>query len=182
MDKTLERNRVTFKTVSGKSNSVSLEMVNPRNKTSLSTILSNYDLKDIYNADEFGLYHLFFPDKTYHLKIEKCFGGKDSKFRISGIASANAVDEKPPVFVIGKTKNPYCFKNVKALPCRYRSRRKSWMDGISFDELIRELNHKFASSWIHIAVLVDNRPAHPMIDNLKAMGLSFLPQNAAIIL
>ena len=31
-------------------------MVNAWKKTSLPTLLSNYDLKDVYNADQFGLF------------------------------------------------------------------------------------------------------------------------------
>ena len=47
-----ERNNISFKTVSGESKSVTPEMVNVWSETSLRTLLSNYDLKNIYNADE----------------------------------------------------------------------------------------------------------------------------------
>ena len=89
-----------FKTVSGESNSLSPEMVNPRNETSLSTILSSCDLREIHNVDEFGLSYLFLPDKTYHLKKDKFSVGKQSKFRITEIAAANGLDEKSLVFAI----------------------------------------------------------------------------------
>ena len=52
-----ERNNVTFKTISGESNSVTPEMVNAWSETSLPTLLCNYHLKDIYNANEFGLFY-----------------------------------------------------------------------------------------------------------------------------
>ena len=52
-----ERNNVIFKTISGESNSVTPEMVNAWSETSLPTLLYNYDLKDIYNADEFQTKH-----------------------------------------------------------------------------------------------------------------------------
>ena len=51
-----ERNNKSFKTLSEESKSVTPEMVNAWSETSLPTFLSNYDLKDIYNADEFGFY------------------------------------------------------------------------------------------------------------------------------
>ena len=51
-----ERN-VTFKTISGESNSVTPEMVNAWSETSLPTLLYNCDLKDIYNADKFQTKH-----------------------------------------------------------------------------------------------------------------------------
>ena len=42
-----ERKNTSFKTVSGESKSITPEMVNARSETSLPTLLSNYDLKDI---------------------------------------------------------------------------------------------------------------------------------------
>jgi hypothetical protein len=32
-----------------------------------------------------------------------------------------------PMFVIGKSKNPRCFKNVKSLPTEYVANKKAWM-------------------------------------------------------
>ena len=113
-----EKNNMSFKTVSGESRSVTPEMVNVWLETSIPTLLSNNDLKDIYNGDESGLFYQCLPNKTYQLKSEKCYGGKLSKIRITGMAAANAIGNKLPMFVIGKAKNPRCFKNVKLLPCR----------------------------------------------------------------
>ena len=45
-------------------------------ETSLPTILSNYEIKDIYNADEFELFYGCLRNKTYQLKLENCSGGK----------------------------------------------------------------------------------------------------------
>ena len=51
-----ERNNISFEAVSGESKSVTPEMVNAWLETTLQTALSsNYDLKDIYNADEFRI-------------------------------------------------------------------------------------------------------------------------------
>ena len=79
-----ERNNISFKAVSGESKSVTPEMVNAWSETSLPTLLSNYDLKDIYNADEFGLFYQCLPNKTCQLESEKCYGGKLSKIHITG--------------------------------------------------------------------------------------------------
>ena len=70
------RNNISFKTVSRESKSVTPKMVNAWSETSLPTLLSNYDLKDIYNADEFRLFYQCLPNKTYQLKLEKFYGGK----------------------------------------------------------------------------------------------------------
>lgn len=44
--------------------------------------------------------------------------------------------EKLPIFVIGESKTPRCFKNVKQLPCRYKNQKKSWMSGDLFEEWV----------------------------------------------
>ena len=93
-------------------------------ETRLPTILSNYEHPDIYNADEFGLFFQALPSKSLHLKDENCIGGKFSKVRLTGLAAANANGEKLPMFIIGKSKSPRCFKNLKQLPCRYRGQKK----------------------------------------------------------
>ena len=46
-------------------------MVAPWNETTLPKLLSKYDLKDIFNADEFGLFYQCLPNKTYHFKGQK---------------------------------------------------------------------------------------------------------------
>ena len=114
-----ERNNISFKIVSGESKSVTKEMVNAWPEKSLSTLLSNCNLKNICNADEFGLFFI----SAFQIK-----GGKLRKIRITGMVAANAMGDKLPMFLIGKAKNPRCFKNVKFLPCRYRNQRKRWMD------------------------------------------------------
>ena len=128
------RNNVFLKTVSGEGKAVTHEVVVEWNETTLPTLLSNYGLENIYNGDELGLFYQCLPYKSYQLKTEKCSGGKHSKIRITGLAAANAVGNKLPMFVIGKAKNPRCFKNIKKLPCRYRSQRNSWMDSVLFEE------------------------------------------------
>ena len=141
----LFRNGVSFKTVSGESNAVTPEMLSAWNETTLPTLLANYSLNNIYNADEFGLFFQCLPDKSYQLKSGKCSGGKHGKVRITGLAAANATGEKLPMFVVGKARNPRCFKNIKKLPCRYRAQRKSWMDSALFEEWVRGVKQKVSS-------------------------------------
>ena len=58
------------------------------------------------------------------MKDENCVGGKHSELPLTGLTTANAVGEKLPLFVIGKSKKPRFFKHIKHLPCRYRSQKK----------------------------------------------------------
>ena len=89
-----------FKTVVGESNSVQPEIVASWSETTLPTLLSNCKLEDIFNADEFGFFYQCLPNKTLYLKSKKCSGGKNSKIRITGLAAANSVGDKLPMFVI----------------------------------------------------------------------------------
>ena len=156
-------------------------MVAEWNETTLPTLLSNYSLENVYNADEYGLFYQCLPNKSYQLKTEICSGAKHSKIRITGLAAANAVGSKLPMFVIGKTKKPRCFKNIKTLPCRYRAQKKSWMDGVLFEEWVRDLNKKFESEKRKVALIIDNCPTHPIIDNLSHIKLVLLPPNTTSV-
>ena len=65
------------------------------------------------------------PDKSMHLKSESCIGGKHSKVRLIGKAAASTVGEKLPIFVVGKSKKPKCFNEIRSLPRRYRHQKKT---------------------------------------------------------
>ena len=134
-------------------------------------------MKNIFNADEFGLFYKALPTISMHYKNERCSGGKHSKVRLTGLAAANAVGDKLPMFVIGKSAKPRCFKDIKSLPCQYRSQKKSWMDGSLFTEWVMQIDNKFVAEGRKIAIIVDNCPAHPNIDKLQAVELIFLPPN-----
>ena len=51
------------------------------------------------------------------------------------------------------------------------------MDRKLFEEWLRELDRKFAFEGRNVAFVIDNCPAHPHIDNLKASKLYFLSPN-----
>ena len=86
--------------------------------------------------------------------------------------------EKLPMFVIGKSVKPRCFKGVINVPCRYHAQKKNWMDSGLFEEWVREEDWKFDREGRKVALKVDNCPAHPNISNLKAISLVFLPPNS----
>ena len=120
---------------------------------------------------------------TKHFQIGLCTTKMNvvavlSIVRLTGVAAGNATGEQLPLFVIGRSVKPRCFSGVKGLPCRYRSQKKSWMDGDLFTEWVRELDRKFAAQDRKIALIVDNCPAHPIVDGLKAIEVIFLTPNA----
>ena len=96
LDKWKERHNVTFKAVSGEGNAVTPEIAASWSETYLATILSKHELKDIYNADDFGLFYQALPGKSLHYKGECCNGGKHSKVRLTGLAAGNLQEKSYP--------------------------------------------------------------------------------------
>ena len=91
--------------------------------------------------------------------------------RLTDLAAANALGEKLPMLVIGKSTNPRCFKNIKSLPCKNRNQAKSWIDSNIFTSWVKELDRKIIEEGRKIVMIVDNCPAHPHPQ------LVFLPPN-----
>ena len=174
LDRWKNRHNVVFRAISGEERSCTEEMTASWAQTHLPTIMSRYD---IYNADEFGLFYQQLPTKSFHLKGERCDGGKFSEVRLTGLATGNAAGEKLPMFVIGKAEKPRCFKGVTSLPCQYKPQRKPWMDSEIFSDNVRKLDTKFDAEGRKIVLIIDNCPAHPNVDHLKAIQLVFLPSN-----
>ena len=105
LDRWKNRHNVVFRAISGEERSCTEEMTASWAQTHLPTILSGYDLRDIYNADEFGLFCQQLPTKSFHLKGERCAGGKFSKVRVTGLAAGNAAGENCPCSLLERQKN-----------------------------------------------------------------------------
>ena len=68
----------------------------------LSNILSTYEAKDIFNADETALFWKHTPDQTLAFKGEKPEGRKKKKDRITILVTANMDgSDKLPLLFIG---------------------------------------------------------------------------------
>ena len=60
-----------------------------------------------------------------------------------------------------------------------RSKKVGW-DSALFAEWARALEGKFFNKNWKIALIIDNCPAHPTIDNLSNLRLIFLPPNTSL--
>ena len=105
------------------------------------------------------------------------FVGKSSKVRLTGLAASNALGEKLPMLVIGKSANPSCFQHIKSLPCKYTNQAKSWMDSDIFTRWLKELDRTMIVEGRKITMIVDNCPAHPHVEGPQAVELIFFPPN-----
>lgn len=172
-----ERNNIVYKQLAGESASVDYETA-AEWMSSLDPILEEYEAKNIFNVDETGIFYKCMPSKTYNFKGDKCFGGKNSKERVTVLVGANMDgSEKLPLLLIGKSARPHCFRHVKTTPIQYKSNKKAWMTSVLFEEWLLNLDSIFQKKNRKILLFIDNCPAHSKIPNLKSIKVIFFPPN-----
>lgn len=145
-------------------------------------LIAEYDMDDVYNADECALYFRALPETTYVLKTEKVAGCKIAKERITVLCCASMGGaKKETLLVIGKSKNPRCFKNVRALPVEYHANATAWMT--------TDIFHAWLTTWDrtlnrNILLLVDNATPHVASTklNLKHIKTVLLPANTTSLI
>ncbi|GBN23658.1 hypothetical protein AVEN_61436-1 [Araneus ventricosus] len=70
-------------------------------------LVKGYEQKNIFKADETGLFHQCLSDKTVMFKDEECRGGKQSRVHLTVLLAANEDEsEKLPPLMIGRSKKP----------------------------------------------------------------------------
>lgn len=178
IDRFRKRHGIAYRTVSGEAASVNVETVDDW-KSTLSTIIEGYEPRNIYNADETGLFFWVQPSKSLSLKGEACHGGKCSKDRLTVLLCCNMDgSDKLKPWVIGKYRNPRCFKNTRLLPCHYRSNRRAWMTCALFEEFLRYFDNKMGAQCRSVLLFLDNCAAHPKdLSFLRNVKLVFFPPN-----
>lgn len=185
LDKFKKRHSIVQKTICGESGGADSVTGDHYRKNVLPGLIAQFDKNDIFNADETGLFFKCLPNKTLAFKSEKCFGGKCSKERITVMIGSNMTgSEKLKLLVIGKAKNPRCFKGIKSLDVDYESNKRAWMTSEIYEKWLVKLDKKFASQKRNILLFVDNCPAHPkdVEDKLKNIKLAYFPPNMTSLL
>lgn len=179
LDKFKQRHNIVQKVVCGERGDVDEQLAADWKNTALVNEIEKYHPNDIFNADETGLFFKCLPDKTLAFKNEKCHGGKRSKERLTVMIGANMTgSEKLKLLVIGKSRNPRCFKGIKSLEVDYESNSKAWMTGDIYKKWLVSLNKKFARENRKILLFVDNCPAHPKnIASLSHIDIAYFPPN-----
>ena len=175
-----ERNNLSYKKLHGEQASADVEAGSQWIMNVLPTLLDGCSSVDLYNCDETGLYYRALPDGTYAKKSEKVHGGKKSKERITVLLCCNFEgSHKLPPLVIGKSKKPRCFSNVKEVPLPYQSNGSSWMTSEIFVEWLLELDKDMRKQKRNILLFADKAPCHgvSMLPKLSNVTLHFLPAN-----
>lgn len=185
LDKFKSRHNIVQMSLCGESGSADFQCGEEWQKNVLPTLISQYDKNNIFNADETGLFFKCLPNKTLAFKGQKCFGGKNSKERVTVMVGSNmSGSEKLKLLVIGKTKHPRCFKGIKSLEVDYECNRKAWMTSEIYENWLLKLDKQFAAQKRKVLLFVDNCPAHPktVAGKLKNIKLEYFPPNLTSIL
>nr|XP_042910876.1 tigger transposable element-derived protein 4-like [Parasteatoda tepidariorum] len=85
--------------------------------------------------------------------------------------------EKLPLLMIGKSRSPRCFKNVKSKPIEYLSNTKAWMKAHIFEEWLLDLNRTYQRKNRKIILFIDNCTAHKSIPTMENITVVFFPPN-----
>ena len=99
-------------------------------------LMRAYEPRNVWNMDETGQFWRALPDKSLSERRKRCRGGKNSRER-AFFVSASGENEAP--FVVGKSRNPCCFKSLKDSSRPYKgdyfSSSKAWMSSDSKDSI-----------------------------------------------
>ncbi|NWX15724.1 TIGD4 protein, partial [Aegotheles bennettii] len=144
--------------------------------------LHGYQPKNVFYVQETGLLYQMLPHNTFAFKGETCSVGELSTERITLVVGANMDgSEKLGLLVIGKTKSPGCFKDVKSLPVDYEANDMAWMTSEMFEQWMHKLDDRFQAQQRQVVILVDSLPAHTDVKNLKSVKLVFSPPDSSCI-
>ena len=178
-----DRHGIRLRAVCGEAADVDTEAVDNWRLTVLPQLLSPYEEKDIFNADESGLFWRMLPDRTFYFNRKSCTGGKQAKDRITVLLATNMTGtSKLKPLVLGKAKNPRCFRGIKHIPVHYRANKKAWLTGDLWEEWIRKVDKSMRNLGRHILLLIDNCPAHKNVHDLTNVKVQYLPPNTTAVL
>ncbi len=81
IDRFKTRNEVIFQTIHGEANGVPEQLCEDWINVKLSELVKDFELKDIFNGDELGLFWRIPPNKSFTIRGQKSKSGKISKGR-----------------------------------------------------------------------------------------------------
>ena len=141
--------------------------------------IGKYLQKDIFNADETGLFFKCLPSKTLHPKGEKCHNGEKSKERVTILFTCSQIGEKLRPLVIGKSAKPRCFNGLNStnFGVFYRNNKSAWMTEILWNEWLVKIDKHFREQQRNILLFVDNFSAHLKPPHMTNIKIIFFPAN-----
>jgi hypothetical protein len=172
-----DRHGISKRNFEGESASANMQQVTT-GRANLQALVAGFELCDVYNTDETGLFYRLTPNST--LATGSVRGTKKNKERLTVALCTNAdgSDKRKPL-VIGKSKKPRCFgRNFDPnVYVTYRSNSKAWMTGIIFQEWLQNFNIAMKLHQRHVLLLLDNAGSHTEPPCLSNVTVKFLPPN-----
>nr|XP_006010436.1 PREDICTED: tigger transposable element-derived protein 6-like [Latimeria chalumnae] len=146
-------------------------------------LVAEYPPNCIYNCDKTGLYYHSLPDGTYVSKREKVSGGKKTKEHLTSLLCPKQTgSHKVKPLMIGKSKNPRCFKNVRTFPTDYKNSANAWMTQRIFEKWLHSFNNTMKERNKKVLLLMDNATCHDVTLHLSHVKIEFLPPNTTSII
>ncbi|KIK75361.1 hypothetical protein PAXRUDRAFT_173077 [Paxillus rubicundulus Ve08.2h10] len=126
-----------------------------------------YQLHDIFNADESGLFYAMPPDHGLSDKQQSGVKGKKNQLMYLFMANADGSMKLPPL-IIGKAQKPCAFKNKMGtqLGFYYQNNAKAWMTALLYQEWLLDWDQKLRDEMRKILLLQDNFAGHVIPDTL----------------
>ena len=144
-----------------------------------------FDVQNIYNVDETGLFYKLLPRRTYILACEtkktlRGTKGMSAKDSITAYVCTSADgSQKPPLAIIGKAENPRCFRRgTPAVP--YFSNKTAWSNTATFRKWFNHvfLPHVRSVTSRPVALLVENASSHSELCDMRGqVTIIPLPHN-----
>jgi hypothetical protein len=149
----------------GEAGSVELNLV-ANDIAKLRVEINKYDVENVYNMDEMGLFYKLLPNRSY-VKVKDHKNGRGLKMmkakdRVTLFIATNATgNDKVPIYLIGKSLKPRCFKNGPPR-LKYFSQAKAWSDSKVFKQWGGSffLNHIHLKTAEKVLLIMDNCGPH----------------------
>ena len=143
-----------------------------------------YELRDIFNMDETGLFYAYVlnlssslasdtqirmsPDRGLTDREQPGVNGEKNRLTYAFTSNADGSEKLPP-FVIGKPAKPRAFnrKTGNQLGFYYRNNAKAWMTALLYQEWIYQWDQELKVKGRKILLLQDNFSAHIIPNNLE---------------
>ena len=185
------RNKVVCKVLQGERASAPIAVADEF-KASLPDLLAPYEARNIFNADEIGLFWEATGRKSLLLADDDPPGAKVSKKRMTILLVAAMNGNLEKILVINTALKPRAFKKIKndlsRLPtCMiWRATKKGWVNSKVFQDWLLEFNARMRSQSREVLLALDNFSGHALgvdlcEENLTNMNIVWLPPNCTSI-